>query len=170
MKKFFLPVVALGISALLFSCNNEAAKPEAAATAAENFSLDSVRAAIAVSNSTFGNGFATGDSANFVSHYTSDACINPSNMPQICGTAGITAYFNGGYKMGIRAIKITTNEVFGGKDGVTETGNYEMFVDKNVSVDKGKFIVLWKQVDGKWKMHRDIWNSDLPVPAAAPAK
>ena len=60
--------------------------------------------------------------------------------------------------------------MFGGKDGVTETGTYEMFVDKNVSVDKGKFIVLWKQVDGKWKMHRDIWNSDMPVPAAAPAK
>ncbi|MEI7735734.1 MAG: hypothetical protein WCI49_09710, partial [Ferruginibacter sp.] len=93
MKKNILPVIALGLSAVLFSCNNEAAKPEGAVAAANNFSLDSVRAAIAVSNSTFGSGFATGDSANFVSHYTSDACISPSNMPQICGTAGLTAYF-----------------------------------------------------------------------------
>lgn len=168
MKKLFLPIVALGVSAFLFSCNNEAAKTETTfTTVADGFNLDSVKAEIAASNSTFGSGFATGDSANFVAHYTSDACINPSNMPQICGSAGINAYFNGGYKMGIRGIKITTNEVFGGKDGVTETGTYEIFVDKNVSVDKGKFIVLWKKTDGKWKMHRDIWNSDLPVPAPA---
>jgi ketosteroid isomerase-like protein len=164
MKKLLLPFAALGISALLFSCTNETEKPEAAA---DTFNLDSVRAEIAASNSTFGSGFATGDSALFVSHYTSDACISPSNMPKICGTAGITAYFNGGYKMGIRGIKITTDELFGSKEGVTETGTYEIFVDKNVSVDKGKFIVFWKQVDGKWKMHRDVWNSDLPVPAPA---
>jgi ketosteroid isomerase-like protein len=164
MKKNLLSVLVLGVSAFLFSCNNEGAKT--ATIVSDGFNLDTVKAAIATSNITFGSGFASGDSANFVSHYTSDACINPSNMPKICGTAGITAYFNGGYKMGIRAIKITTSEVFGGKDGVTETGTYEMFVDKNVSVDKGKYMVLWKLEGGKWKMHRDIWNSDLSAPAA----
>ena len=164
MKKIILPFAALGISALLFSCNNEAEKTEAAA---DTFNLDSVRNEIAASNATFGSGFATGDSALFVSHYTSDACINPGNMPKICGMAGINAYFNGGYKMGIRGIKIITGELFGSKEGVTETGTYEIFADKNVSVDKGKFIVFWKQENGKWKMHRDIWNSDLPLPAPA---
>ncbi len=162
MKKLFLPVIAF--CAILFSCNNEAPKAEAAAS----FSLDSVKAAIAASNANFGGGFATGDSAAFISHYTSDACINPSNMPKMCGTAAITAFFNGGYKMGIRGIKITTAEVMGGKDGVIETGAYEMFADKNMSIDKGKFIVIWKEENGKWKMHRDIWNSDMP--AAAPSK
>ena len=27
-------------------------------------------------------------------------------------------------------------------------------------IDKGKYIVLWKMEDGKWKLHRDIFNSD----------
>ena len=166
MQKNFLPAI-LAVSAFIFSCNNEVVKPEAAA--ANGFNLDSVKAAIAVSNISFGGGFSNGDSTAFVSHYTSDACINASNMPKICGTEGISGYFNGGYKMGIRNIKITTNEVMGGNDGVVETGTYEIFVDKGVSVDKGKFMVLWKMENGKWKMHRDIWNSDLPVPAA-PAK
>ncbi len=168
MKKTLLP--ALTFCVVLFSCNNNAAKTETASTetTTSTFNLDSVKTAIAASNATFGSGFANGDSAAFVSHYTSDACISPSNMPKMCGTAAISAFFNGGYKMGIRGVKITTAEVMGGKDAVVETGTYEMFADKNMSLDKGKFIVIWKEENGKWKIHRDIWNSDMP--AAAPAK
>jgi ketosteroid isomerase-like protein len=164
MKKLFLPVAAL-CCIVLFSCNSsEPAKTE---TAASTFNLDSVKAAIAASNISYGNCFATGDSVSFVSHYTSDACINPSNMPQMCGPQAVNGFFTGGYKMGIRALKLTTNEVMGGKDAVVETGNYEVLGDKGVSFDKGKFIVVWKEENGKWKMHRDIWNTDMP---AAPAK
>jgi ketosteroid isomerase-like protein len=165
MKKNLLS--ALAICIFLFACNNDAPKTETATTET-GFNLDAAKADIAASNETFGSGFANGDSVNFVSHYTSDACINPSNMPKMCGPAAINAFFNGGYKMGIRAVKITTAEVMGGKDAVVETGTYEMFADKNMSIDKGKFIVVWKEENGKWKMHRDIWNSDKP--AAAPAK
>jgi ketosteroid isomerase-like protein len=30
-------------------------------------------------------------------------------------------------------------------------------------IDKGKYIVLWKKEDGKWKLFRDCYNSDLPA-------
>ncbi|MEO6539629.1 MAG: hypothetical protein ABIN74_01515, partial [Ferruginibacter sp.] len=90
-----------------------------------------------------------------------------TGMPRMCGTAAITAFFNGGYHMGMRKLAITTEEVMGGKETVVETGKYEVFMADHVSVDKGKFIVVWKEENGKWKMYRDIWNSDLP---AAPAK
>jgi ketosteroid isomerase-like protein len=84
----------------------------------------------------------------------------------MCGPQAINAFFSGGYKMGIRNVKLTTTEVMGGKDAVVETGTYEILGDK-ASLDKGKFIVVWKEENGKWKMHRDIWNTDMP---AAPAK
>ena len=29
--------------------------------------------------------------------------------------------------------------------------------------DKGKYIVIWKKEDGKWKIHRDLSNTDLPA-------
>jgi ketosteroid isomerase-like protein len=61
---------------------------------------------------------------------------------------------------------LTTEEVMGGPDVVVETGTYEILGDKAVSFDKGKFIVAWKKENGKWKMHRDIWNSSNPAPAA----
>lgn len=148
---------------VMAACNNETAAP---AATTESFNLDSAKAAIAASNATYGTAFATGDSVAFIAHYTSDACINPSNMPKMCGAQSISAFFNGAYKMGIRGIKLTTAEVMGGKDGVIETGSYEILADKNVTIDKGKFMVMWKEENGKWKMHRDIWNTDMPAPAA----
>lgn len=164
MKHVFLKFLSFVlITGLISSCNNEAAKTETTA----GFSLDSVKAAIAASNKVFGACFATGDSTTFANCYTSDACINVTNMPRMCGTQAITAFFNGGHKMGITNIVLTTEEVMGGKEAVVETGKYEMFVGDKISAEKGKFIVVWKEENGKWKMHRDIWNSDAP-PAPAP--
>ena len=165
MRKNSFLLLTFATTLLVSSCKDDAAK-SATTAPADNFSIDSVKAAIAASNATFGDGFANGDSVGFAAHYTTDACISPSNFPKMCGTAAIMAYFNGGYKMGIRGIKITTDEVMGGKEGVIETGRYEIFADKNMSIDKGKFIVMWKQENGKWKMHRDVWNTDMPAPPA----
>ena len=161
--KFFAVVLVTGF---ICSCNTETAKTEAAA----GFNLDSVKAAIAASNKVFGASFATGDSVAFANCYTSDGCIYNANMPKICGTAAIQSFLSIGYKSGLRNVVLTTEEVMGGKEAVVETGTYEVFVENNVSVEKGKFVVAWKEENGKWKMHRDIWNSDAPPPAAAPAK
>jgi ketosteroid isomerase-like protein len=167
MKQSFLKFLGVvAITTLFCSCNGDAAKTETAA--ASSFNLDSVKAAIAASNKAFGASFATGDSTAFANCYTNDACINVTGMPRMCGTQALTAFFNGGVKMGINNIVITTEEVMGSKEAVVETGKYEMFVGNKVSAEKGKFIVVWKEENGKWKMHRDIWNSDAP--AAPPAK
>jgi hypothetical protein len=37
----------------------------------------------------------------------------------------------------------------GGKEAVVETGKYEMFVGDKVSAEKGKFIVVRKEENGK---------------------
>jgi ketosteroid isomerase-like protein len=169
MKHFFVKflgiVVPIAIVTILFSaCNNQPAKTEG-----PGFSFDSVKAAIAASNKVFGASFATGDSVAFANCYTSDACINVTGLPRMCGTQAINGFFNMAYKMGTRGITITTEEVMGGKDAVVEIGKYELFAANNFSVEKGKFIVIWKEENGKWKMHRDIWNSDAPPPTPEPA-
>ncbi len=170
MKKMFLPLSLacfLAVSSLLFSCNNDAGKTEATGAA---FNLDSVKAAIVASNKAYGECFATDDSVKFVNFYTSDACINPPNMPRMCGSKEISGFFNGGYKMGIRNIKLTTEDVMGCAAAVAEIGKYELLGDKGASMDKGKYIVVWKEENGKWKLHRDEWNSDNPCPPPPPAE
>jgi hypothetical protein len=57
--------------------------------------------------------------------------------------------------MRVRDIIFITEEVMGGKEGVLETGSYELLGDSARLFEKGKFIVMWKEENGKWKMHRD---------------
>ncbi len=145
------------------SCDNDK-KDNGEKVAATTFSLDSVKAEIAASNAVFGDGFVKGDSSLYINRYTKDGCIMPANSPRLCGAAQLGAFFSGGYAMGIRNVKITTDEVMGGPEVVTETGQYEILDAAGKTLDKGKFIVAWKQEDGKWKMHRDIWTTDMPIP------
>ncbi len=162
MKKVLSAITILS-ALFLFSCN---ARVETSSVA--SFNLDSAKTQIASSNESFGKAWATGDSSSFASRYTSDGCINPPNMPRMCGTAAITAFFNGGYAMGVRNVKLTTEEVTGSAELVAETGKYAMLDSAGTTLEKGKFIVLWKKENGVWKMHKDVWNSDdAPVAAVA---
>lgn len=168
MKKNLLSLAAVCFtvcSFFLFSCNNDGKTTSAAA-----FSVDSAKAAIEASNKMYGACFATGDSTKFAGCYTADACINPPNMPRMCGGQSIVGFFNGAVKGGVKNIKLTTEEVMGNENSVAEIGKYDVLGDKDVSFDKGKYIVVWKNDNGKWKMHRDVWNSDNPPAAAAAEK
>ena len=43
--------------------------------------------------------------------------------------------------------------------------------DGKAVADTGKYLEVWKkQVDGSWKAVADMWSSDLPAVAPAPAK
>lgn len=156
-------VLALFVT-ILSACKSDAAKTEIAA-----FNLDSAKAAIAASNQAFSESWGTGDSVKFVNCYATDGIMSPPNMPALSGTAAITAFFNEGYKWGIRNVAVKTSDVFGNADCVVETGTYELFMENNVSGDKGKYIVMWKPENGTWKMFRDVWNSDLPCPPPPPS-
>lgn len=163
MKQLF--ILCAFAALLAASCNNE----KTTTTEAPAFSLDSVKTQIAASNIIFGESFGKGDSSAFAGLYTTDGCISPQGMPRICGSIGITAFFNEGVKAGFKKVALTTEEVMGGKEGVVETGKYDVQGEGGVSYEKGKYIVFWKEEGGKWKMHRDIWNSDA-APQPMPAK
>jgi len=162
MKKIaFFGIAALSI--LFTSCS------EPTASVAPAFNLDSAKAAIASSNKMYNECFAKNDSTGFVGCYTSDAILMAPNMPALTGSEAIKAFFNGGYAMGIRGIDLVTTEVNGGAEMVYETGTYSVKDGSGNSLEKGKFIVIWKNVNGSWKMHRDIYNSDAPPPPPPPA-
>jgi hypothetical protein len=39
--------------------------------------------------------------------------------------------------------------------------------DKGNTIDKGKYIDVWRKVNGDWKIYSNMFNSSMPV---APAK
>jgi len=161
MKKLFF---VLFIATAIISCN----QPSGSGDAAGSFNLDSAKAGIAAANSAFVATFGKGDSAAVAVLYAKDACLMLTGMPKICGNAAIGGFAASAKKMGIGGIKLATVEITGGKEIVSEEGTYEMLDLKGASMEKGKYIVVWKMEDGKWKLYRDISNADTPPPPPAP--
>ena len=52
-------------------------------------------------------------------------------------------------------------------DTAIEVGKFTLQGEGGQTVDEGKYLVVWKQADGQWKLHRDIFNSSMPVPEQA---
>ena len=107
-----------------------------------------------------------------VAYYSDDATVLPPNSPMVTGKPGIRAVW--GELLGPdssiswQAGKL---EVARSGDLAYIMGTYQLTVKDpqgNPVNDKGKFVEVWKkQVDGKWKVVADIFNSDLPL--ASPA-
>ncbi|MBD2752972.1 nuclear transport factor 2 family protein [Spirosoma sp. BT704] len=94
--------------------------------------------------------------------YTSDAKIYPPGGDTISGNTAIGEFWKGAYGMGIKAAKLDTVEAEPAGDQIVEVGNYTLYGDGNAELDKGKYIVVWKQDGEAWKLHRDIWNTSMP--------
>jgi len=61
---------------------------------------------------------------------------------------------------------LTTVEVMAMGDMVCEIGEADVtFHPEGMDAfkDKGKYLVIWKNVDGAWKLYVDIYNSSLPA-------
>lgn len=65
------------------------------------------------------------------------------------------------FVMGIRQAKLEIVEVEHHGDTAIEVGQYTLSGEGNQVMDQGKYIVIWKQQNGQWKLHRDIWNSSV---------
>jgi ketosteroid isomerase-like protein len=65
---------------------------------------------------------------------------------------------------GIKAMTLESVEVEGHGDTAIEVGKYTLHDEGGQPLDEGKYIVIYKQEDGEWKLHRDIFNSSMPIP------
>jgi len=128
--------------------------------------IDTVRKEIQDANRRFGKGIRKGDASVVGALYTEDALLMPPNTETICGREGLTKFWDGAIKMGVKDAILSTIELKQTMDTVEEVGNYTLKIQpegRAMFEDEGKYMVLWKQSpDGTWRIHRDIWNSNLP--------
>lgn len=127
------------------------------------FDLESAKQEIAAANLAFETAVSKSDSVGFASLYTTDTKWMNPNAPSVEGRAALVSHTSEQLKAGIASAKLNTVEVWGDENYVTEEGTYQIFAKDGTQIDKGKYLILWKRVDGKLMFHRDIYNSDLPV-------
>lgn len=126
------------------------------------FNLDSVKAHILKMNESYSERFMSNDPAFYTDRYCRDAKVYSPAMPAIAGRDSIRSFFynNGNNKEA--KIELPAGNFYGTRDFVVEEGTYNFPDGKGNSIDKGKFIAIWKQEEGKWKLFREIWNTDNP--------
>lgn len=112
---------------------------------------------------------AASDAAGVAALYTADAQLFPPNYVRVDGREAIQEFWQGVFTdSGATQFELTTVELTPAGDFAIETGTYKLGHQSGKPLDRGKYIVVWKREGGQWKLHRDIWNSDL-LPKPAPS-
>jgi ketosteroid isomerase-like protein len=96
--------------------------------------------------------------------FTVDGKSMEPNEPAFVGRAKIQTHYYNVMKMGANKLGLTTTGLWGDENMIVEEGEYSFMSEDGHQLDNGKYIVLWKMEDGKWKLFRDCYNSDLPLP------
>lgn len=93
--------------------------------------------------------------------YTKDAKIFPNNTKILEGE-DIIKYWMLPEGVSIPYHKITQTEITIVDNTAYDYGYYEGITKRKKGEEvswKGKYVIVWKRVEGVWKMHLDIWNS-----------
>ncbi|TDE27993.1 MULTISPECIES: YybH family protein [Flavobacterium] len=164
IKSTIVSVTATTLLLVLVSCNSSKKEKEA------TFDKVAAMQAIEKENKIFTDAFNKGDTINAVNGYAADAKFMPPNQKAASGRKDIQSTLAGFIKAGAGGLSIKPVEVWGDENMLTVEEEWSMTDKDGKEVDRGKALELWKMEDGKWKLFRDIFNSDLPCMAPPPSK
>ncbi len=111
---------------------------------------------------------ANSDAEAIAKMYTEDAQVMPPNAPLVEGRSAIRAYYRNVFESTAAPAKYDEREVIVFGDMTYRQGIYELAMPDG-RTEYGKFMQLWKNVDGDWKLHRAMWSSsaEMNQPATA---
>ena len=122
-------------------------------------------------NAAFMAAIAAGDGATAAANYMEDATMMPPGAAAVQGREAIGQFWQAGISAGIARVELAPGEVIGASaDTILERSTARIFNAAGDVIDQGKYVVVWRKVGDQWLMAWDIWNSDAPPPAAAPAQ
>ena len=105
--------------------------------------------------------FNKGDAAAVAATYTEDAYVLPPGAEMVKGHAAIEAFWRqAAQQMG--DAKLTTLDVLPlGRAAAREIGTVTLKTKSQPPQEiVGKYAVVWRKVDSKWKLATDIWNTN----------
>jgi ketosteroid isomerase-like protein len=131
--------------------------------ATPEFDLSKLRTLIEVKNQRFTTAHVTGDRATIDDMFTDDAKVLPPNADPVIGRKAIdelTAEYIG---YTISEFREETTDFYGNEQFLIDQGNYVLTYGKDSTVERGKYLNVWKMVDGEWKIYSNIWNANAPL-------
>ena len=121
--------------------------------------------AIAEANRNFMSAFERADAGGVAALYTEGGQVLAPGADIITGRGGVEAFWRGAMEAGVKRAELNTLELDHQGATAIEVGRARLYGEGGDVMDEPKYLVVWKQEGGQWRIHRDIWNSD-----AAPAQ
>jgi uncharacterized protein (TIGR02246 family) len=101
--------------------------------------------------------------AKLAGFYTEDAVYMPSNQPMVKGRAAVEAHFTQEFQQGFTNVKLTPVESAISGSQAFEAGTATITAPGG-RTENGKYVVVFKQEGGAWRIAYDINNTDQPAP------
>lgn len=119
-----------------------------------------IRRSIDETNRRFVEAFNAGNAGRAAEAvYTRDARLLPPDGPMTQGRDGIVQFWeSASQQLGIRSVALSTVSLEPLGDGAYEIGHADIRLTSGQDV-RFKYVVIWKQEDGRWRWHVDIWNA-----------
>jgi uncharacterized protein (TIGR02246 family) len=165
MKRLYACIAA--VSALRWSagCGQGPGTGKAPDRAAELQKIDDLR-------SLFVAAYNSGDAAAAAALYTGDAVFMPANEPAAEGRQAVQDSLQRELAQGPAKISITPQETEIAGDWAYERGQAVITITPKgakdaVEISSKYLVILRRQADGAWKVHREMTNLNTPPPQAA---
>ena len=115
--------------------------------------------------------FNAKDAAKVATFYPGEAVFMPPNAPTIRGREEIQKFYVDLIAQGGTDLEMDTKDVRGHGPLAYESGGYSLHrkpASGTALRDRGKYLFIWRNVNGVWTIESTIWSSDLPemVPMA----
>ena len=120
----------------------------------ETIDLQKARIIIDSLDKQFALHFYNGDSVSLYNMYAKGASLGNKRGNEILLSWG--QQIRNSIRNDTRTIIYTTTSLSTDSEFLVELGTYEFKDSKGNSKFKGKYLVVWKQEDGKWKLYRDM--------------
>lgn len=107
----------------------------------------------------------TRDTAYLNQLFTEDARVLGPNVDIVVGRKAISQLNTDWVNYGIHAFTETSTRFYGSEAYLIDEGTYDLRYGSDQVTDKGKYINIWKNENGEWKIFSNIWNTSLPAVA-----
>jgi len=104
--------------------------------------------------------FNAKDIEKILSLYTDNSTFMPPNKPLLRGRGPIKSFYDGLLNGGSKDLKITQADTAGHGPLAYQSGSYTMM--NGTVPDRGKYLFVFRNMGGNWKIEYTSWSSDLP--------
>ena len=103
------------------------------------------------------------DPVAFGNLITEDARLLAPNIPAIEGREAIVGYYDGVVDEKIKYEAVPLRSVLVGNAGITEGEYHVKNLNTDSYVESGKYMTVWVNQAGQWRVARLMTNTDAPV-------